>query len=109
MKPKGDSHFQHPGDLFAKLARNTDPEPSHEAGEAIFESGRMVTLQGDLVRLVRRYRGRTAREIQALYDGKGDLWKRVDGCVKNGLIYRGDDRRCRITGHLAATLYPVEK
>lgn len=110
MKEKGDSHFQHPGDLFAeKLARTTDPTTSHKAGDALFESGRMVTLQGELVRMVERYPGRTARELQSKYDGKGELWKRVGECVDKGLIYRGDDRRCLVTGHMAATLWAVEK
>ncbi len=110
MKRKGESQFLPSGPLFdPPLARTTDPDTSHQAGKALFESSRMASLQGKLVRMAERFPGRTARELQARYRGEGELWKRVNECVDKRLIYRGQSRRCRITGHMAATLWAVEK
>ena len=112
MKPKGDSHFQDPGEMFRYLARNTDPEPSHEAAEAIVHSGSLSWMREQLVKMVNEYPGKTASELQEKFEylgNHGHLWKRVKQCVDAGLIRKGEVRECKVTDHDAATLWPVEK
>jgi len=113
MPNKGDSWFESSGTLFNRpIARNTDPEPSREAAEFIVESGGVARMRGQLVALVGNNPGKTASELQKLYErqgGNGHLWKRVDGAVGAGLIRRGKVRKCTVTQRMAATLYAVEK
>lgn len=112
MPQKGDSHFQDPGEMFRRLARTTDPETSREAGDRIVHSDSLARKRGQLVALVGNNPGKTASELQRIYErqgNRGHLWKRVKGCVEVGLIRRGKARECTVTKRMAATLWPVEE
>ena len=115
MPNKGDTYFMDSGPLFdaaRALVRTGDPETSHEAAESIVESGSMAWKREQLAKLVEEFPGSTASEIQEKFEylgNHGHLWKRVKECVDAGMIRKGDPRKCKVTGHDAATLYLVEK
>ena len=87
------------------LARSTDPETSHIAAEEITEEGQLVGLRRRAYELVRDNPGRIARELSAIagdHDAR-TINRRLGEIERMGLIYRGAEKRCEVTGRLCAT------
>lgn len=89
------------------LTRTTHPETSRLAAEEVVGS---VALQVFVaVRCVMKSPGSTARELDKEYcpNGERQIGKRLDGAARDGLIKRGESRRCKVSGRLAQTWWPV--
>ena len=104
--------------LDAPIARNTDPETSHQAAKAITESGRRKSLAKAALECVQQYPGLTAGEVgdktglgyhkvwrrcselkKPVYDKSGEL-------VRPAMIYEGPSKPYE--GTRQATLYPIQ-
>ena len=90
------------------LARNTDPATSHLAAAEIHGEGKLAGLRRRAFQLVQDHPGKIARELSVIA-GDNDartINRRLGEVEKLGLIYRGVERRCKITGRLCATWFP---
>jgi hypothetical protein len=83
------------------LARKTDPETSHEAGEYVRPK---LPHQHALIlsAMVRRQRPLTASEIEMDCD-RAEPHKRLRDMERLGLVVRCDPRFCTVTGRRATT------
>jgi len=88
------------------LARNTDPDTSHQAAEDIVvHIGR---LQQRARQCVEDWPGHTATELSKLA-GDADprtINRRLGELERKGVVLRGEARRCSHTGKNAATWWP---
>lgn len=102
------------------IARRTDPETSHAAGESLRRSGAQATAIQAAAALVRSMPGRTYSELHyqhmadaettgvpAVFGSREGLQKRLHDASKRRLIYKGPARRCGLTGKAAQTWWPV--
>jgi hypothetical protein len=88
-------------------ARNTDPETSHEAAEAITASGVRHRQAKDVARAVRFYPGRTSAEIAALLMMQRHIpARRLPELETGGVVERGPKRKCTVAGTNAITWWP---
>ena len=88
------------------LARNTDPATSHLAAHEMGVD--LAGLRRRVYKLVQDHPGKIARELSVIA-GDNDartINRRLGEVEKLGLIYRGVERRCKITGRLCATWFP---
>jgi len=91
------------------LARNTDPATSHLAAQEIESEGKLAGLRRRAFELVRNNKGKIARELSEIA-GDSDartINRRLGEVEKAGLIYRGKERRCKVTGRMCATWWPT--
>lgn len=104
------------GDLFPSLprrietpiARASDPETSHLAGDAITASGRRAHQQAQTVAAIRAFPGRTMQELAELTGlDRYVLGRRVSECETAGLVRRLPKRQCAITGRMAEPWEPI--
>ena len=102
-----------PTPSFPRLARNSDPETSHRAAREMETSGQRETDEDFAVRMVRRWPGSTAAELEVIAGQEGDrtVSKRLSGAEKRKRIFsvepKEDDRVCGQTGRPAKFWYPV--
>ena len=103
--------------LLADLprARHSDPDTSHEAGDAVRRSGELGKQQKLVLDAVRRWPGKTSAELGKLIaeDRSEDVivWRyragrRLSEVAVGGHIRRSKPRVCQATGNNAATWYP---
>ena len=102
-----------PTPSFPRLARRTDPETSHRAAREMETSGQRETDEDFAVRMVRRWPGSTAAELEVIAGQEGDrtVSKRLSGAKKRKRVFsvepKEDDRVCGQTGRPAKFWYPV--
>lgn len=91
------------------LARSSDPITSHMGGASIerFLGG----LQADALALVKHYPGRTASELAQVggFPDPRRINRRLPELLREGLVIRGEARRCGVTGRMAYVWQPIEK
>lgn len=88
-------------------ARNTDPDTSHEAAEAITASGERHRQAQDVARAVRFYPGRTSAEIASLLMVHRQMpARRLPELETGGVVERGPKRKCSVAGLNAITWWP---
>jgi hypothetical protein len=92
------------GPLAIHLARNSDPETSHEAARRIIATGDHEQQKMAVLAAVQTWPGRTAREL-ARHTGIAHeiVHKRCPDLRKAGLIENGPTRLCEISGHSCQT------
>src|SRR5690606_15058935 len=89
------------------VARNTDPESSHEAAEFVTMSGKRAAQQQIAAKVVEQYPGLTSLELaKRVRMDRYMLARRLPECEAQGTVRRGQIRRCSKSGRLAATWYP---
>ena len=102
-----------PTPSFPRLARRTDPETSHRAAREMETSGKRETDEDFAVRMVRRWPGSTAAELEVIAGQEGDrtVSKRLSGAEGHKRIFsvepKKGDRVCGQTGRPAKFWYPV--
>jgi hypothetical protein len=94
--------------LAGNLARASHPASSHEAAEDILHH--IPLLNAWTVACVRQTPGRTRRELGAIHSPTDPdrIGRRLDGCVKAGLLCRGPDKECSISGKVVQTWWPAK-
>jgi len=102
-------------DLFdlTPIARNSDPETSHEAADEYTETGDREKDMRRMQRMVRNNPGLTAAEYSVLLYSFGmDFYKaahlphkRLADLEVAGLVEKGEPRRCSKTGRRVHTWY----
>ena len=90
------------------IARNNDPNASHEAGEYMNASGHRARHQEMAVKAVELYAGMTSLEIATHANlCRFMLARRLPECELAKRVRRGQERRCSISKRKAATWYPA--
>ena len=106
-------HFENDNPLFAKmqkpephkLARKADPETSKEAARGSVLNGDVERARWAAMQLVVAHGPATGSEL-ADFDDHHDsrhVGRRLSELERDGLIIRGDPRKCHVTGRNAAT------
>lgn len=93
-----------------RMARATDPQTSHAAAQRVLESGRWRSQRDAFTLLVRSLPGLTSAEL-ARASGRWDRYvaaRRLPELEADGVIRRGDARKCTAHGTDAVTWWPVE-
>lgn len=89
-------------------ARAHDPLPSHLAADYVERSGLAGAQQQMAAALVRKHPGLTSRELAEHGPlDRYDLARRLPECGRARWVRRGEPRRCRQSGRLAATWWPA--
>lgn len=87
-------------------ARKTDPETSHEAARKVERKGKANAQRQKCEKQVRQYPGCTAAEYS---ESLGFLaHKRLPELRQAGIIANGTDRKCKVTGQMAMTWWPID-
>jgi len=86
-----------------QLARNTDPDTSKKSARQIIRD--LPRLHHEVYTMVQAYPGRTCNELAELTRARDPrhIGRRLPELEERGLIYRGREITCKITGHKAAT------
>lgn len=89
---------------MALPARTTDPITSHMAAADIVASGGASIQRRRAAAAVRLSPGRTSLELaHAIGIDRYELARRLPECEREGLVKRGDHRRCMVSGKQAVT------
>jgi hypothetical protein len=91
------------------LVRTKDPLGSRRGSCWVQGSGRLGRQEAIVLRVVTAAPGSTARELARALDC-GDVnvpARRLAGLAERGLVRRGPERRCAVTGMTAQTWYPI--
>ncbi len=88
------------------LRRNTDPGTSHRAADEIQPV--IAHLTRWAANCVRAHPGSTANELSAIYEQNDSrrIGRRLDGAVKAGMVVRGGERRCKVSGRYCTIWNP---
>lgn len=89
-------------------SRSTDPESSHDAAERSTRSGARASQQNRVLAWVRRWPGRTSRELAALANVDRYMVARRLPELEPVHLRRGDLRKCAVTHTRAVTWWPKE-
>jgi len=90
-------------------ARNRDPITSHLAAAEISMSGQRAFQQQTTASAVKRYPGKTSRELSVLLKlDRHMLGRRLSECEEEKLVRRGAMRRCATSGRLSLTWWPPD-
>lgn len=93
--------------IASPAARNTDPLSSHIAAEEVTVSGKRAFQQQTTAAAVKRYPGKTSRELSVLLKlDRHMLGRRLSECEEEGLVRRGAMRKCGVSKKLATTWFP---
>ena len=89
------------------LARRHDPVTSRLGAESI--EADLPRLHRETLAAVRANPGLTQLELDTNYRHSTRVFgRRLNEVAKRGLIRRGEKRKCRVSGRLAETWWPVE-
>lgn len=111
--PPPPSHDPTRHTLFAQpRARATDPQTSHDA--AARHAPQAGTNAAVILRVVRQCPGQTAVEIHSCYlpsehiatINRHEVSRRLAGLERDGLVRKGDARKCRVKGTSMVTWWP---
>lgn len=89
-------------------SRSTDPDSSHDAAAENTRSGARASQQHRVLMWVRRWPGRTSREIAALANVDRYMVARRLPELEPTHIRKGDLRKCAVTHTKAVTWWPNE-
>lgn len=89
-------------------SRSTDPESSHEAESEITRSGARASQQHKVLAMVRKWPGRTSRELAALANLDRYMIARRLPELTPIKVRRGEMKQCTIAQKKAVTWWPVE-
>lgn len=92
-----------------KLARASHPSTSAKAAEELVESGKLAVMELVALGAVEDYPGSTARELDEGKQGDRPIGKRLSGLEEKGLIVKGPERVCRVSGKTAVTWNVVRR
>ncbi|MCO7398291.1 winged helix-turn-helix domain-containing protein [Stenotrophomonas maltophilia] len=93
---------------MSALARATDIDTSHAAGAHVVSSGLQAVQQDKAARAVTQNPGMTSHELaQATGLDRYMLARRLPELIKEGRVYRGQSRRCKVSDRSACTWWPV--
>lgn len=85
-------------------ARTTDPITSHMAAADIIASGCASKQRRRAAAAVRNHPGRTSLELSRVTGiDRYELARRLPECEREGMVKRGDHRRCNASGKQAVT------
>lgn len=89
------------------IARNTDPDTSHEAAAEITASGVRGEQQAQTIAAVRAFPGCTMQELaEKTGHDRYMLARRISECETAGAVRRGAKRTCEVTGRKAEEWWP---
>lgn len=89
-------------------ARATDPATSWDAAEHMVKSGKAAQQQAMAVTVVGAHPGMTSHELACFSSlDRYQLARRLPEAESAGRVIRGETRKCVVTGHKAATWWPV--
>lgn len=89
------------------LARTEDPGTSRAAAAQVAPT--LNDRQRFALDAIRRHPGRTVSELEEIVGCRSRvIGRRTAELEVKGLIRRGEDRRCRVTGYRADTWHPVD-
>jgi len=96
------------------MSRRSDPSSSHEAAQHMFTSGKIDKYVSIIAKACYFHPGTTGRELAVFTKESDDLdyeslHKRLADAERRGLIYRGRQRVCSVTGRKATEWWPTEK
>ena len=92
------------------LARITDPDTSHLAGEEQRKSGRQQSHCATVLTIVNRLPALTYRELaqEANLGEAVEVMRRLNDLHKAGLVTPGTNKhKCSISGRMSTVWYPV--
>lgn len=90
------------------LARRMDPVPSFVAAERHQRSGGWVRQKSAVLAALRQHPGATSAELAATIGGDRYIpSRRLPDLEREGLVKRGSDRLCKVTGQACITWWPV--
>jgi hypothetical protein len=95
---------------WTPLARITDPETSHLAGEDQRKSGRQATHCATVLSIVNRLPALTYRELalEAKLPEAVEVMRRLNDLHKAGLVRPGAQKhKCKVSGRMSTVWYPV--
>lgn len=104
------------GRIDAPMARTSDPFTSKLAAAQYTASGKLGKRQAQVLRLVVLYDGRTSGELSRYFYHKysGSIkcaaetpHKRLPELERQGLVYKGEPRKCSDSGYMAAVWHPT--
>lgn len=88
-------------------ARTTDPSTSHEAARHVVDSGVQVHQQACAILAVRQNPALTSAELSAVTGlDRFMLARRLPEALADGLVLRGEARKCSVSGRRACTWLP---
>lgn len=88
-------------------SRSTDPNASHDAEQHINRSGVRARHQQMAAQAVVRHPGMTSLEISERTSlCRYMLARRLPECETANAVRRGQERRCTVSGRMAATWWP---
>jgi len=96
------------------MSRRSDPGSSHEAAQHMISSGKIDKYVSIIAKASDLHPGTTGREL-AVFTKESDgldyesLHKRLADAERSGLIYRGRQRVCSVTGRKATEWWPTDK
>lgn len=95
-------------DVQTPVARKTDPETSHAAGEAITASGKRHVQRHDVLAALQRNPGVTSFELAEIEGlDRYIVARRLPDCRSAGEAVTGVKRSCQVSGKTAQTWWPV--
>ncbi|WP_396615541.1 winged helix-turn-helix domain-containing protein [Lysobacter soli] len=90
-------------------ARTSDPITSHIAAAEVSMSGQRAFQAQTTAAAVKRYPGKTSRELSVLLKlDRHMLGRRLSECEEEKLVRRGAMRRCATSGRLSLTWWPPD-
>jgi hypothetical protein len=94
------------------IARGTDPESSHAAGDHVTDSGMRAVQKHQTLTAVKHFPGYTSRELAAAIGGGPEtryiLARRLADLEHDQRVRKGPQRVCLVSGHQAVTWFLVE-
>lgn len=89
---------------MALPARTTDPITSHLSAAEIIASGCASKQRRRAAAAVRNHPGRTSLELSRVTGiDRHELARRLKECESEGMVKRGDHRRCTVSGRQSLT------
>lgn len=96
-----------PGPLLRPLARKEHPEESKAAAAKAVKDGSVTKARALALNAVRLTPGLTCTELEHTHQVEGRTFGRRLRELEERKLVRRDKRKCRITGHTAATWWPA--
>lgn len=91
-----------------QLARSSDPETSKQAAREIVPV--IGERQAFAAECVRNVPGLTQGELDTAYPCSDPrrIGRRLNECERLGLVRRGESRKCKVSGKVCQTWWPVD-
>lgn len=97
---------------MSDIARGTDPETSHQAGDHVTDSGMRAIQKHQSLQAVKNFPGLTSRELAAKIGGGAEtryiLARRLADLEHDKKVRKGAVRRCTVSGHQAHIWFLVD-